>query len=160
MAEPWDGIKLTYDAQLLRTLTNSNNPGASSINDTIGNHAAEFAVEEFAIETGISYDSSLTSHNQAIYELVIYILQTWANKLGESADRRRELVYGRLGKFAKTRGGRNRVTATTSSPDSPTDDTRGGAIASPKPEFDLTRFDGMIPNDPNSGNVSGFPAPM
>ena len=157
MTEPWDTIKTTYDAQLLRTLTNSNNPGASSINDTIGNKAAAFAREEFAMETGVSYNSATASHNSVIYELVIYILQTWANKLGESADKRRELVYGRLKKFSQTRGGRKRVTVATSSPDVPTDDTRNGTIPSPLPEFDVSRFDRVSPNDPNSGGTDSFP---
>lgn len=160
MTEPWDTIKITYDAQLLRTLTNSNNPGQSSINDTIGNKAASFAREEFACEVGVTYDSTIVSHNMAIFELVIYILQTWANKLGESADKRRELVYGRLKQLSKTRGGRKRVTVATSSPDDPTDDTRGGTIPNPKPEFDVSRFDQTTPNSPNQGGADSFPNPF
>lgn len=157
MAEPWDTVKTIYDAQLLRTLTNSNNPGASSINDTIGNLAGSYATEEFAVTVGVSYDNTITSHKWAICELVIFILQTWANKLGDSAAKREKIVYDRLKRLSETVGGRPRVTATTSSPDVPTDDTRGGTISNPKPWSDVSHFDQITPSGPASGGDSTFP---
>ncbi len=159
MTQPWDRVKTLYDQNLLRQLTNAGTPGASTINDTIGNSAAAFAVEEFANVVQVSYDDTIVSHQFAINELVIFILQTWANKLGEAASKREEVVYKRLKTLAKTRGGRNRVTPTTSSPDVPTDDSRGGTIPNPLPAFDLTKFDKVMPNDPSSGSGDSFPFP-
>lgn len=161
MTQPWDRVRTLYSAAMLRQLTNPDVTGASSINDTQGNAAAAYAVLEFANEVGVSYDDSLTSHQFAINELVIFVLQTWANKLGEAADKREKLVYGRLQRLAKTRGGRNRVTAMTSSPDVPTGDDRGGTIANPTPAFDLTKFDRVTPNDPTGGSGGdSFPSPF
>jgi hypothetical protein len=159
MAEPWDTMKTIYDAQFLRTLTNSNSPGASSINDTVGNKAAAFAIKVFNREVGVSYDSADDSHNSAIWELVIFTLQTWANKLGDSAEKRKKNVYDDLHSLSKTTA-RKRVTATTSSPDAPTDDTYGGRVSNPLPNFDLTRFGPITPNDPQGPGPSGYPNPF
>lgn len=160
MTQPWDRVKTLYDQNLLRQLTNAGNPGASTINDTIGNSAAAFALEEFANVVQVSYDDTILSHQFAINELVIFILQTWANKLGEAASKRQEIVYSRLKTLAKSRGGRNRCTPVSSSPDQTTDDSRNGAISNPKPEFDLTSFDGVTPNGPSAGNqTDSFPFP-
>jgi hypothetical protein len=158
VALPWDNVKLQYSTTLLRTLTNPDQQGAATINDTIGNLAGAQAVSEFGITVGISYDPTQPTHNFAIYELVIFILQTWANKLGESAAKREELVYKRLERLAKTTA-RARITPTTSSPDQPTDDTRGGTISNPLPEFDVSKFDTTTPNDPMGGSES-FPTPF
>ena len=159
MTQPWDRVVTTHSAAMLRQLTNPDVPGASSINSTLGNQAALFAIEEFAINVGVSYDDTETSHQFAIDELVIYILQLWANKLGEAASKREEAVYGRLKRLAKTRGGRNRITPQTTSPDAPTDDTRGGAISNPMPDFDLSKFDQVTPNDPSGGASFSDPFP-
>lgn len=160
MANPWDRIKTTHSSAMLRQLTNPDAPGTSSITDSVGTQACDFAKEEFAMVVGVTYDDSIVSHQFAIDELVIYILQLWANKLGESASKREEAVYGRLKRLAQTRGGRNRITPTTSSPDVPTDDSRGGAISEPLPDFDLTKFDKVTPNDPQGSGAGDFPSPF
>jgi hypothetical protein len=161
MAVPWDNVKQNYSTKFLRELTNPDQTTLQAVNDTIGNQAGAQAVAEFGIVVGVSYNSSLAAHNFAINDLVIYILQTWANKLGDSADKREKMVYGRMERLRKTTASA-RIMPTTTSPDVPTDDSRSGAIPNPLPEFDVIRFDQVTPNPPNgSGTGTGqFPFPL
>lgn len=158
MSQTWTDIKAIYDAVLLKQLTNPNTPGASTINDVTGEFAVTNAKSVFKQETEVSYLETNADHEAAIFELVIYILQKRANKLGDNAKARREEVYGALKTFKHTLGGRTRVTPATSSPLVPNDDTFDNAVSDPVPEFDITRSSPAMPDAP-AGPTPSFPFP-
>lgn len=159
MTTTWTNVKARYSSVMLKQLTNADTPGATTINDTVGEYAVTDAVSIFKKEVEKAYDDTDVDHLSAIYELVIFLLQQRANKLGEHAKTRKEMVYEALKRVRETVGGRPRVTPGTTSPLDPNDDTFDGAIPNPLPSFDITRFGQVTPNPPASSPGS-FPNPF
>jgi hypothetical protein len=157
MSTTWTNIKARYSAAFLRSLTNPDTQNPAGTSDTQGENAVTAAVSIFKQEVQLTYDDTSADHLASMYELVIYTLQTWANKLGDSAKTRHEMVYGMLHSLRDTTS-RKRVTATTSSPLTPTSDADFGT-APFRPEFDRIRFGQVTPNDP-FGAPGSLPNPF
>lgn len=153
----WTDLKAFYDNVKLRQLTNTNTPGAGSITDAVGLQAESVALATFKRIVGITPDLTNADHENVLFSAVVYTLEFWANKLGENWRERRQAVYDEFKELQQVTA-RKRVSPVTSSPDVPTDDTYGGAIQDPKPAFDLTRWNGIQPNDP-LGAGGGAPVP-
>lgn len=159
MSTTWTNVKARYSATMLKQLTNADVPGASTITDAVGELAVTDAVAIFKREVEKTYDDTNVDHLSAMYELVIFLLQQRANKLGDHAKTRKEMVYEALKKVRETVGGRPRVTPGTTSPLDPNDDTFDGAIPNPTPAFDITRFGQITPNPP-AESPGPFPNPF
>lgn len=73
-SELWAAVKNSYDEASLISLTNINNPSATSINDTVGEDAAQTVINLWPLYAEVSYDSTDDLHVEIAKRGVIAVL--------------------------------------------------------------------------------------
>ena len=129
--------------QLLKEITNWKKRGATSLDSQILGHAADDIENMFQVYAGVAYDDTNGLHIPIAVEGVVALLMRRGKQ--STGDRRWRDWLTTMEAFAKVNG-RERVLPDSTSQLQPSTDTR--LTSSPKPAFDDSRFDNVIPNPP------------
>ncbi len=141
----WTAVKLRYDTQTLKQLTNVNTPGGTSINDTIGVQVATDARMWFSRKTQMTFDSTDDEHVAVAVRATYCLLREYSGKYSEVVRSEKEAVEDAMNDL-RIQGPAARIQPVTDSTLEPsgqedsTDPTR--------PTFDPERFDRLMPDPP------------
>tara|TARA_R110000803_G_scaffold181944_1_gene244301 strand:- start:149 stop:613 length:465 start_codon:yes stop_codon:yes gene_type:complete len=139
-----DEVVTRISAELLKGLTNQDDPTATVYDATVLAAAVADAGAEFLLETGLALDYTIAAHTAAGVEGVLYYLRKWtSNQKGlEEAERR----WGRyLKKVARGLGAERRIMPSTTSVLEVAEETQDG-----RPDFGRANLDDMVPRMPGS----------
>ena len=135
-----------YSDAYLRTVTNPQNPNATSTNTTLLANAATDVDALFEVYSGVEYDDDNQLHIAVAVDGVIsFLLQ----RTGQSAARERMDAWITAMRALSRVEGRNRLTPDSSTKMVPSKDDR--LTATPRPAFDDRHFDSVLPGRPSSG---------
>lgn len=135
-----------YSTQLRINASNPQLSSATTVDSTRETNAAADAQADFETICGVTYSSSNTVHVSAAVPLVYYKLMVLTGQAsGEWYDKQLE----RLEKWYRLVLGRNRITPTTNSKLTPTEETANGL-----PFADSSVFDRFVGNAPSGTDPS------
>lgn len=141
----WTQVKLIYDTQTLKELTNKRNPAGSSIDDTYGTRIATMAASWFQRKVQAEYDSTDDGHNEVAVWACYVMLRKVSGKFADIIEREVQSVEEAMVNLRKIKG-HGRVMPTTDSVlEMSTEDTPGVVD---RPNFDSERFDSITPDGP------------
>ena len=134
-----------YGAQYLVNLTNPSDPSATTIDTGRLGEAADDAEADFAIYAGVAYNDTTATHITVAVEGVVAKLAIRTGTGGQFAKSSHEDYIARLRDLALVTG-RDRIKPRSDSILQPSNEQVGDEIV--RPEFDIRRFDDLIPDAP------------
>ncbi|RKY16667.1 MAG: hypothetical protein DRQ55_17535 [Planctomycetota bacterium] len=138
-------VQARYPATRLVQLTNAGEENATVVDATILGLAATDASAEFQEIAGVAYDGSEAIHVRAAVKGVIALLYKWAEAPGTTADKLYEEFQQACESVARVTG-RNRITPTTTSVLTPSDERQDQETV--RPDTDRPNYDDLIPDPP------------
>jgi hypothetical protein len=137
-----DRVQERFSTPLLVQLTNVETPGATTVNAVYLARLCDDAEAEFADRVGQTYDETIRSH----VKCACMIVKMLACEYGAAADEAMETLRERVEKLCQSVAevrARDRVSPTSSSHLTPSDEVTGTSQV--KPKFDDSEFDDLIP---------------
>ena len=142
----WTQVKLTYDNQTLKELTNRRLPGQSTINDTVGEQTVTWFNSWFKRKVREAFDDTDTDHLEVGVQAVYTLLRKFSGKFNDVIQDEVKYIEEAFEDLA-TANVHKRITPVTDSPLQSTTDTHT-AETPERPYFDDERFDSITPQGP------------
>lgn len=143
-----DEFEARFAAGYRKRISNPETRQPTSQNDTLVAQACTDAAEEFEQLVGVEFDVSLTAHAQ----LAALLVELWLLRYGAAPaavlDKKGTEIRERAERLAKSKGGRRRVTPTSSS-----SYRHSTPSQTPRPEFDEEQFEDFTPRAPGRDEV-------
>lgn len=144
----WVEVKLVYDSQTLKELTNRRDPAASTVGDTLGEKAAQHAINWFERVAQVTFSSSNAAHLEVAANACFIKLKEWSGKYNDLIQQMKTAAEDDMKNYRSFGGGGKRVTHKT---DSILEPSSEDLVSGPdRPHFDHKRFEGITPDGPGA----------